>query len=1033
MTPTVVSPAREATSRNSAPGNSASALGSAKASSGFSRRCELDWIKHFHSADPSIRDSWLERARSTGLLHSHEIGWRNTRAPSELIVDLLTGPIEIEPLDSEPAGVESLTVYDEGLDPAQRAAVGQALRSVDLFLIVGGPGTGKSRTLAELICQAAARSWRTLLVAPTMSCLEQCLKRLPAPELVLAACLLDPEEELRHAPALLREHSLQRLQERVVQSVRQRAVISRDKCSAELEELRLKIEKLERLRPLAVEWQALEDRRAQLTAERQQVQTSVLAEMEGAPPRVQGSPVAELLEQERLRHEGALLELDKQIQKAQESVAACDLELRKWQAQVLAQQEVVAIRKQWRPFSLKFWRGLLQGRAVQRLEEFNHRSDEARMAFEHADAVHKGLLQQQLTEIQRHKTAREQIAFNETSRRTAELDEQIRSIAEGQDQLSQAWASHALHLGANEGLASSPSAASVESLERSIREQIEVAERNYQFFSAWQDEATHSSSIIAEESLASHATLLAVTTASLQSSSVAALLGDHFDLVIIDQADRLTAEHIQTVTTLGQRCVLSGHPPLGTGCLDSTSCTLTERSIFHELYHSLHPGLTSARCRWLQLDSAIVCQLTELDEAARSALESERLVDQTDVELRILNQPGSRPILAEVVFTGNSFDVPSAKAYLYQQLGELTLRPEAGHYQWVETGSLLQLEFGQGTPTNQAHSRLELEPGVFEVVARTHRGPPRESNESWSTVRLEFDRSEGWNRARAARWLREKIGLIDLGRCAWLRRNYRAETEALANLARFTLNPSLNPLEADVAADRSVQFIPVRSHAVSRQVSGKQNKARGSANGSAGSVSGELDLADPRQRQRIPLELQLKLPMRGLVNLAEAEQIVRLLQDLAQIPKSDNQRSEDIAVLSWMAPQVQLVEYLWRRSPEAAASSLPGLRFAAIPDFRECEADTVVVSLVRSHEQRQLDFTDSPRDWVVLIGSARRHLVLVGDPDTLQRRGRTQPNVHSPDDPRAAFEQLICARLMRQLLPFASVGRPSLHCEGTPK
>jgi hypothetical protein len=441
----------------------------------------------------------------------------------------------------------------------------------------------------------------------------------------------------------------------------------------------------------------------------------------------------------------------------------------------------------------------------------------------------------------------------------------------------------------------------------------------------------------------------------------------------------------------------------------------------------------SGRCRWLQLDSAIVCQLTELDETSRSALESERLVDQTDVELRILNQPGSRPILAEVVFTGNSFDVPSAKAYLYQQLGELTLRPEASHYHWVETGSILQLEFAPGTPTSQAHSRLELEPGVFEVVARTHRGPPRELNESWSTVRLEFDRSEGWNRARAARWLREKSGLTDLGRCAWLRRNYRAEAEVLANLTVFALDPSFSPPEAEAVTNRSLQFIPVRSHAVSRHVSGKQNKARGSANGSAGSLGGELDLADPRQRQRIPLELQLKLPMRGLVNLAEAEQIVRLLHDLARIPKSDPQFSGDIAVLSWMAPQVQLVEYLWWRTPEGAASSISALRFAAVADFRECEADTVIVSLVRSHDQRQLDFTDRPGDWVVLIGSARRHLVLVGDPDTFQRRGRTQPTAHVPDDPRAAFEQLICARLMRHLLPFASGGRPSLHCEGTPK
>jgi superfamily I DNA and/or RNA helicase len=58
-------------------------------------------------------------------------------------------------------------VLDEALDERQREAVSSALRSGDIALIWGPPGTGKTRTLVEVIRQRVARGERVLCAAPS--------------------------------------------------------------------------------------------------------------------------------------------------------------------------------------------------------------------------------------------------------------------------------------------------------------------------------------------------------------------------------------------------------------------------------------------------------------------------------------------------------------------------------------------------------------------------------------------------------------------------------------------------------------------------------------------------------------------------------------------------------------------------------------------------------------------------------------------------------------------------------------------------
>ena len=117
-----------------------------------------------------------------------------------------------------PIAPVSWTALDAALDDRQRAAVDAALRSGDIALIHGPPGTGKSRTLVEVVRQRVARGERVLCTAPSNTAVDNLGVRLAEAKLravrlghparvhlALAGLTLDAQVDADGATRLARE------------------------------------------------------------------------------------------------------------------------------------------------------------------------------------------------------------------------------------------------------------------------------------------------------------------------------------------------------------------------------------------------------------------------------------------------------------------------------------------------------------------------------------------------------------------------------------------------------------------------------------------------------------------------------------------------------------------------------------------------------------------------------------------------------------------------------------------------------------
>ncbi len=129
----------------------------------------VDELEREYNIDPEAPEVTFDRGDSA-----------LTRAKAALATSDLARLRDVAALvrPPRPLAAVSWTAIDDELDDEQREAVTAALRSGDITLIHGPPGTGKTRTLVEVIRQRVARGERVLCAAPSNTAVDNLGLRL---------------------------------------------------------------------------------------------------------------------------------------------------------------------------------------------------------------------------------------------------------------------------------------------------------------------------------------------------------------------------------------------------------------------------------------------------------------------------------------------------------------------------------------------------------------------------------------------------------------------------------------------------------------------------------------------------------------------------------------------------------------------------------------------------------------------------------------------------------------------------------------
>ena len=157
------------------------------------------------------------------------------------------------------------------------------------------------------------------------------------------------------------------------------------------------------------------------------------------------------------------------------------------------------------------------------------------------------------------------------------------------------------------------------------------------------------------------------------------------------------------------------------------------------------------------------------------------------------------------------------------------------------------------------------------------------------TVGLAFDTCR-WEQDQVTRWLEQQLCVRGLNRSAKLDAPYRAVAPLAAWLNEAVFHTPGYAVPTETSSTDAIQFESVPERFENGAV--RTGRNRESRNGFAGDrhhrggAGLEIDLADHRQRARLPAELAALFPATGLVNLAEAHAVSDILSNTRRANRS---------------------------------------------------------------------------------------------------------------------------------------------------
>lgn len=994
------------------------------------------WREIYAAASPARQRELLRLARSQGVVYSSQIGSLNGnrgRHPAENLLGTLLGD-HVNELEPVRIG-EPLSVFDEALDAAQREAVAKGVQTPDLCLIQGLPGTGKSRVVAEIVMQAVSRGERVLLVSHTPAVLDLGLARVASQDAVFAVrCLAPGEHAELLPPAICRLTFAER-----VQFLRGQSLADAKREMAAAQESRLhglrQDAVLTRLRDLAQERMRIDRQMKALREAEEKVPADVEAEAAFAPaatsnPSPFATSLAQLFEahhEDRSKLEKSLSDMEAELAR----VAHERLPLTHRRDQIAP---LVEAKKGGHWWTAAWWRAALARGLVAELADLDRKIEDNKRAQERLEHEKQSLheqgaaLEKRFADERKGRVAAEiAVRRQHSAQGTAALENDLRL-------LNEKWKGACHELAPQ---TARPEAATLEAVEAAFaawRRQCDRDDERCRLAEEWTAYLQESSGRI-EERLAGYVNVLAGTTAGLAADTRFRDVGI-FDVMVVHEAGQLREPEFLELARRARRWVLVGETLCGGETVESSAVSASASSsasrhdvnanFFTRLWSRLHPDPRSLPRRWQEEHERWCCRLRTVPPEARRWLESERVADSPDIELRILAAPGEHPVLAEVVFPPR-MSIGQAKQFLERELEELPIESAAARLRWVEEGGRLALRFEDAASADG--DRVLLNSGVTEVLAApSGNGCKR----PWHTVRLEFSGAAGWERLRAEQWVQRHLGILDLGRTAYLDVPYRMHPDLAAFVSdvlfaggyRLGTDGEANGRGGTTTHFRCpegngcsslVHFLSVPAAAAEPQERNRPRAAKTAKPRSAkGGAGFELNLADGRHRDRLPADLRPELPEQGLVNYLEAQAVVRALEAVAADASAAARAGETkipVAVVALYAAQAELIRRLVRQSKRLANCPLD-LHIGVPSAFRGREAAITLLSLTRSHAHRAVSFGDDPQGLALALTRARSKLLLVGDPGTLTRRCQWEGPVDHLDAAAAARERALITRLV---------------------
>ncbi len=215
-----------------------------------------------------------------------------------------------------------------------------------------------------------------------------------------------------------------------------------------------------------------------------------------------------------------------------------------------------------------------------------------------------------------------------------------------------------------------------------------------------------------------------------------------FDLVILDDADRLAELDLLAILSRASRALV-----VGTSASSATS--------FAKMWRLLHRTDAPATYHWSRGGEGYVCTLRPLTDADKPFVEAERLADFPEIELRILSIPKQPPRLAQVVFPSRMSAV-AAKSFIYRELQEAAVDRVDRPKQFLDTPERFTIVWD--CPELPTEESVDLEPGLREAICA--------HGNLLTTCHIAFDKSAGWDQPKIDDWLRRHIPTLDAPRTA---------------------------------------------------------------------------------------------------------------------------------------------------------------------------------------------------------------------------------------------------------------------------